>query len=75
MTILVGLNQVLKALVLMPNEKTADIGSLLAIARDAARRRENIQINPPIRALRYVAELSVFIAVYEVAETKGGNAK
>lgn len=58
----------LKALVLMPNEKTSELGSLLAIARDVARKREGLQINPPIRALNYLAELGIYVAVYEVAD-------
>ena len=58
----------LKALVIMPNEKTTDVGTLLAVARDAARRREGMQANPPIRALHFIAELGVFVAVYEAVD-------
>lgn len=58
----------LKALVLMPNEKTTEVGTLLAVARDAARRREDAQTNPPIRALHFIAELGIFVAVYEAPE-------
>ena len=58
----------LKALVIIPNAKTSEVGSLLAIARDAARRREEVQTNPPIRALHFIAELGVFVAIYEVVE-------
>jgi hypothetical protein len=58
----------LKALVIMPNEKTKEIGSILAVARDTARKRENSQINPPIRALQFVAELGIFVAVYEAVD-------
>ena len=57
-----------KALVIMPNDKTSEVGALLAVARDAARKREGIQTNPPIRALHFIAELGVFIAVYEAVE-------
>ena len=59
----------LKALIIAPNEKTKEIGSILAIARDAARKREGTQENPPIRALQFVAEVGVFIAVYETADS------
>jgi len=55
-----------KALVIAPNQKTAELGSLLAIARSEACRREQVQVNPPVRALVFVAELGVYIAVYEV---------
>jgi hypothetical protein len=58
----------LKALVIMPNDGTKEVGSVLAVARDAARKRENSQINPPIRALQFVAELGVFVAVYEAID-------
>ena len=54
-----------KALVIMQNAKTSEVGALLAVARDAARKREGTQTNPPIRALHFIAELDVFIAVYE----------
>ena len=65
----------LKALVIMPNEKTLEVGSVLAVARDVARKRENSQINPPIRALQFIAELEVFVAVYEVAEKTNSDQK
>jgi hypothetical protein len=65
----------LKALVIMPNEKTKEIGSILAIARDTARKRENSSINPPIRALQFIAELEVFVAVYEVVEKTNSDQK
>jgi len=55
----------LKALVIFPNEKTTDYGSLLAVARAEARKREQVSVNPPIRALRFFPELNVYVAVYE----------
>ena len=65
----------LKALVIMPNEKTKEVGSILAVARDTARKRENSPINPPIRALQFIAELEVFVAVYEVVEKTNSDQK
>jgi hypothetical protein len=59
----------LKAIVIMPNERTKEVGSILAVARDMARKRETAQINPPIRALQFVAELGVFVAVYEAIDS------
>jgi hypothetical protein len=56
-----------KALVIAPNQKTSELGSLLAIARSEACRREGVGVNPPVRALVFVAELGVYVAVYEVA--------
>ncbi len=61
----------MKALVITPNEKTVDLGSLLAVARAEARKRERVEVNPPVRALLFVAELGVYVAVYEAAETQG----
>ncbi len=57
---------ILKALVIFPNEKTTDMGSLLAIARREACKREHVQENPVIRAMVFVAELGVYVAVYQV---------
>jgi hypothetical protein len=65
----------LKALVIAPNEKTVEFGSLLAVARAEARKREHSQENPPIRALQYVAELEVFVAVYEAIENTNSDKK
>ncbi len=56
----------LKAIVISPNDKTGDLGCLLAIARSEARRREHMSVNPPVRALVFVAELGVYVAVYKV---------
>ena len=58
----------LKALVIAPNEKTKEFGSLLAVARAEARKREQSKDNPPIRALTYFPELCVYVAVYEAVE-------
>ncbi len=57
-----------KALVIMPNAKTSEVGALLAVARDTARKREESSTNPPIRALHFIAELGVFVAIYEAPE-------
>ena len=58
----------LKALVIAPNEKTVEYGSLLAVARAEARKREHSDVNPPIRALQFVPELNVYVALYEAIE-------
>jgi hypothetical protein len=57
-----------KALVITPNQKTSEVGGILAIARAEARKREQSKENPPIRALRFFPELGVYVAVYEAAE-------
>jgi hypothetical protein len=63
----------LKALVITPNQKTAEFGSLLAVARAEARRREHSDVNPPIRALSFLSELGVYVAVYEATEASSKN--
>ena len=64
----------LKALVITPNERTVDFGCLLAIARAEACRREQVVVNPTVRALVFVAEVGVYVAVYEAVETQAiGN--
>jgi hypothetical protein len=57
-----------KALVIALNEKTIDFGSLLAIARSEARKREHSEENPSILALRFLSELNIYVAVYQVAD-------
>jgi hypothetical protein len=64
------ISDVLKALVIVPNEKTKEFGSLLAVARAEARKREHVNKNPPIRALRFFPELGVYVAVYEAPGTQ-----
>ena len=63
----------LKALVIIPNEKTVEYGSLLAVARAEARKREHSEQNPPIRALRFFPEIGVYVAVYEALEISTQN--
>lgn len=58
----------LKALVISPNDRTGDVGCLLAIARSESCRREHISINPTIRALVFVAEVGVYVAIYEILD-------
>jgi hypothetical protein len=62
--------RMLKALVIIPNSQTKEFGSLLAVARAEARKREHSDKSPPIRALRFLPELGVYVAVYEASETQ-----
>ena len=64
--------KILKALVIAINEKTTEFGSVLAIARSEARKREQSKENPPILALKFFPELSLYVAVYEAIENKVG---
>jgi hypothetical protein len=67
--------KILKALVIAINEKTTEFGSILAIARSEARKREQAKMNPPICALRYFPEICVYVAVYEAEKKPNQKAK
>jgi hypothetical protein len=58
----------LRALVISPNEHTADVGCLLAVARAEACRREHTVVNPVVRALVFVAEVGVYVAIYQISD-------
>ncbi len=58
----------LKAIVIIPNPQTTDYGSLLAVTRAEARKREHAKVNPPVRSLLFVPELGVYVAVYEAKD-------
>jgi hypothetical protein len=66
--------EVLKALVIIPNSRTREVGDLLAVARAEARKREHADKNPPIRALRFFPELGVYVAVYETQDKQKAKA-
>ena len=66
--------EVLKALVIIPNSRTREVGDLLAVARAEARKREHADNNPPIRALRFFPELGVYVAVYKAQDKQKANA-
>ena len=66
----------LKALVIVPNSRTSEVGDLLAVARAEARKREHADKNPPIHALRFLPELGIYVAVYEAQDKqKAKNCK
>lgn len=65
----------LKALVIVPNERTKEVGALLAVARAEARKREKTRQNPPVLALRFFPELNVYVAVYQAQETQKPEVK
>jgi hypothetical protein len=67
--------KMLKALVIVPNEKTKEVGALLAVARAEARKREHADKNPPILALRFLPELCIYVAVYEAQEVQRPEVK
>jgi hypothetical protein len=68
-------SSVLRAIVVIPNDRTKEFGSLLAVARAEARKRERADKNPPVLALRFFPELGVYVAVYEAQEIKKSEVK
>jgi hypothetical protein len=65
----------LKALVVVPNERTKEVGALLAVARAEARKREHADKNPPVCSLLFVPDLGVYVAIYEIPETQTNKAE
>ena len=65
----------LRAFVINKNERVKSQGDLLQIARAVAKTIEHTKHNIPIQAIIYVAELDVFVALYEKPEFKGLVAK
>jgi len=60
-----------KAIVIVPNEKTLDLGDILAIARSEAQKREATHEKMRIRAIKFIPECGgVYIAVYEVSDVR-----
>lgn len=58
----------LKSLVIIPNNQTKDFGTLLAVARAEARKREHVDKNPAILAIEFLPKLGVYVAIYEVRQ-------
>ena len=55
----------LRSVVILPNEKTKDVGALLQIARSIVRRKEGMQANTPIISLVFDPVTRVYVAIYE----------
>jgi hypothetical protein len=55
----------LKSLVIVPNEKTKDLGDILQIARSLAKRKEHTDDNIPVLNIIFDPVTKVYIAVYE----------
>jgi hypothetical protein len=60
--------KILSSLVLAPNEKTNDFGSILAIARSEACKKEHVKENPVIRTVMFAPDCGVYVAIYELPE-------
>ena len=55
----------LKAVVIYPNDKTRDMGSVLQIARSVAKKVEHTDLNVPVLSIIFDPLTRVFVAVYE----------
>ena len=58
-------NRMLRSIVILPNDKTKDVGALLQIARSIARRKEGTEANIPIISLVFDPVTRVYVAIYE----------
>lgn len=57
--------KLLETLCIYPNERTNDVRRLVNIASTQAKRKEKTQKDIVIRAIVYVPELDIYVAVYE----------
>ena len=55
----------LKSLVIYPNEKTRDMGSVLQIARSVAKKIEHTDVNIPVLNIIFDPVNQVYVAIYE----------
>lgn len=63
----------LRALVIIPNQKTKDVGDLLQIARAEAQKREHTRSKVNVKAIQFVPECQVYVAVYKVPGVRDGE--
>jgi hypothetical protein len=54
-----------KSLVIVPNEKTKDLGDILQIARSLAKRKEHTDANIPVLSILFDPVCKVYLAVYD----------
>jgi hypothetical protein len=55
----------LKSLVVVPNEKTKEVGDILQIARSLAKRKEHTDANIPVLSIIFDPVTKVYVALYE----------
>jgi hypothetical protein len=61
----------LKSLVIVPNEKTKDLGDILQIARSLAKRKEHTDANIPVLSIVFDPVTRVYIAIYDGVQPPG----
>lgn len=55
----------LRSIVIVPNEKTRELGDILQIARSQAKRKEHTDADIPILSIVFDPVTKVYVAVYE----------
>jgi hypothetical protein len=65
----------LKSLVIVPNEKTRELGDILQIARSLAKKKEHTDDNIPVLSILFCPVTKVYIAVYEWCSNPQGVGK
>jgi hypothetical protein len=65
----------LKSLVIVPNEKTRELGDILQIARSLAKKKEHTDDNIPVLNIIFDPVTKVYIAVYEWCSNPQGVRK
>lgn len=58
----------LRALVIVPNQKTKDVGDLLAIARATAQKIAHTRKNVNVRSILYDPVTQVYVALYSLPD-------
>jgi len=61
---------VLRALVIVPNSRTKQVSALLAIAKAESKKKEHSDRTPDVLALKFIPELGVYVALYEVPDVQ-----
>jgi len=59
----------LKSLVIYPNERTRDVGSILQIARSIAKKIEHTDVNIPVLNIIFDPVNQVYVAIYECSSS------
>jgi len=62
----------LKAIVVLANQRTRDLNDILHIAASEIQKREHIHKRVKIKALKFIPECGVYVAIYEKCSDSPG---